>query len=109
MRRLLLLAATLAVAAAPHDPAAAADRRIKLINNSSYNITEFHASNINRHDFEENILAGRTLAPGSSVIVNLDDGTDMCRFDFLTLFSNGAKVEKRDVDVCQLETYTLTD
>ena len=87
----------------------ALDRRVRLVNHSSYNIVEFHASNIHRKSFEENILGNRILRPGESIIVNLDDGTDMCRFDFLTVMSNGAKVEKDDIDVCQLETYTIND
>ncbi|HKM61965.1 MAG TPA: hypothetical protein VJY39_05685 [Acidisphaera sp.] len=109
MRHALLpLAAVIGLTFAA-DPAHALDRRIKLINASSFNIVEFHASNIKRKTFEENILSNRILRPGESIIVNLDDGTDMCEFDFLTVMSNGTKVEKDDVDVCKLETYTIND
>ena len=45
----------------------------------------------------------------SIIVDNLDDGTDMCDFDFLTVMSNGQKIEKDDVDVCKLETYTIND
>ena len=109
MRLALLPVVALVGLTVAADPAHALDRRIKLINNSSYNIVEFHASNINRKSFEENILNNRILQPGDSIIINLDDGTDMCRFDFLTVMSNGNKIEKDDVDVCQLETYTIND
>ena len=109
MRLALLPVAALVGLTFAADPAHALDRRIKLINASSYNIVEFHASNINRHSYEENILNNRIIRPGESIVVDLNDGTDMCQFDFLTVMSNGAKVEKKDVDVCQLETYTIND
>jgi hypothetical protein len=109
MRLALLPVAALVGLTVAAGPAHAADRRIKLINNSSFNIVEFHASNIHRKTFEENILGNRIITPGDSIVINLDDGTDMCRFDFLTVMSNGNKIEKDDIDVCKLETYTIND
>ena len=106
MRKLLLLAFALLVSMST---AQAQDRRIRLINESNYTINEFHASNVNRRGWEEDILGQRILKPGQSIVINLNDGSGQCRFDFLTIMSNGAKIEKRNVDVCKLENYRITN
>ncbi len=87
----------------------AQDRRIRLINESRLTIEEFHASNVNRRGWEEDILGRRVLKPGQSMVINLNDGSGQCNFDFLTVMSNGRKIEKRGVNVCRLETYRITD
>jgi hypothetical protein len=101
----LLLAAPLLFAT----DAAAQDRRIRLINESSMTIREFYASNVNRRGWEEDILGRRQIPPGRSMVINLDDGSGHCRFDFKTVMSNGRSIEKRNVDVCRLETYRITN
>lgn len=101
----LLLAAPLLFA----KDAAAQDRRIRLINESSMTIREFYASNINRRGWEEDILGRRQIPPGRSLVINLDDGSGHCRFDFKTVMSNGRSIEKRGVDVCRLQTYRITN
>ena len=106
MRKILFLAFAFLISISA---AQAQDRRIRLINESSQRIEEFHASNVNRRGWEEDILGRRVLNPGQSIVINLNDGTGQCRFDFLTVMANGTKIEKRNVDVCRLETYRITD
>jgi len=101
----MLLAAPLLFA----NDAAAQDRRVRLINDSSMTIREFYASNVNRRGWEEDILGRRQIPPGRSLVINLDDGSGHCRFDFKTVMSNGRSIEKRNVDVCRLETYRITN
>ena len=107
--RTLLLASALLMACATTSTANAEDRRIKLINESRMTIVEFHASNISRRGFEEDILGRRVVAPGQSIVINLDDGSGYCKFDFLTVMRTGQKIVKRNVDVCQISTYRITD
>lgn len=104
--RILLLASAILVGCTT---AKAEDRRIKLINESSSTIVEFHASNVGRSGFEEDILGKRTVGPGQSIVINLDDGSGYCKFDFLTVMRNGQKIVKRNIDVCTVETYRITD
>ena len=89
--------------------AMALDRRIRLINDSSNTIVEFHASNIRRSRWEEDILGRQVLPPGRSVIINLDDGSGLCRFDFKTVMEGGKEMVKRNINICTLETYRITD
>ena len=72
-------------------------------------IQEFHASNTGRTRWEEDILGRRVLRPGDSVIINLDDGSGYCRFDFKTVMESGRSLVKRNIDICKLETYRITD
>jgi P pilus assembly chaperone PapD len=116
MRYLLLAALVLATACAPQPPAqrqatqaSQADRRVRLVNNSSKTIMSFYASNVRRDRWEEDILGNRTVAPGQSVSINIDDGTGACNFDFKTVMRGGQEVVKRNVDVCRVATYTISD
>lgn len=89
--------------------AQAQDRRVLLINDSSQTIEKFHASNVNRRGWEEDILGNRILRPGQRIRINLDDRSGQCMFDFLTVMANGSKIEKRGVNVCRVETYRITN
>ena len=109
MRTLLLASALLMACTTADNTANAADRRVKLINESRMTIVEFHASNISRNGFEEDILGKRVVAPGQSIVINLDDGSGYCKFDFMTVMRTGQKIVKRNVDVCQISTYRITD
>jgi len=84
------------------------DRTIMLENFSPVSICAFHASNIARPTWEENILGGDIVAPGTRVLVDVDDGSGRCYFDLLTIFCNGRKIVKNSVDVCTMEVYTIT-
>ena len=53
----------------------ALDRRVRLINESSETIQEFHASNTGRNRWEEDILGQQVVPPGRSVVINLNDGS----------------------------------
>ncbi len=107
--KIVLAAAVAAGLAASATDALALDRRIRLINESSEAIHEFHASNTGRSRWEEDILGRRILQPGASVIINLDDGSGFCKFDFKTVMESGRALVKRNVNICQLETYRITD
>jgi hypothetical protein len=88
-------------------PAAAADRKVELVNASRTTIVEFHASNTDRASYEEDILGKDVLEPGQSITIDIDDGTGACKFDFLTVMQGGRKIERRGVDVCEISTYTI--
>ena len=90
-------------------PASALDRRILLRNNTDEAVIEFYASNVGSDDWEEDILGpDRFLPSGNAVIINIDDGTGYCRFDFKTVFSDGSNVIRRDVNVCEVTSYTVS-
>ncbi|MFP9138068.1 hypothetical protein ACLI1C_12895 [Devosia sp. XGJD_8] len=89
--------------------AAALDRRVQINNNSSYNIMEFYASNTGSKSWEEDILGKDILPSGSSVMINIDDGSGYCKYDFLAVFEDGDEVISADNNVCELSQFNFTD
>lgn len=88
-----VMLATLAFGFMSSDTAAAQDRRVRIINASNVIVNSFQASNTSRKSWEEDILGSSVLAPGQSVMVNINDGTGACMFDFKAVLANGRKVE----------------
>ncbi|MEN9410141.1 MAG: hypothetical protein RL216_2115 [Pseudomonadota bacterium] len=100
----LALATALAIATAL--PAAALDRRVRIINNTGFTIVEFYGSNTGSDTWEEDILGSDVLPSGSSVVINFDDATGYCMFDFRAVFDDGDVLERGGVNVCETETFT---
>ena len=89
--------------------AAALDRRVQINNTSSYDIVEFYASNTGSKSWEEDILGRNILPAGSSVVINIDDGSGYCKYDFLAVFSDGQQVQSGDNNVCELSQFSFTN
>ncbi|PXA99869.1 hypothetical protein DMC47_01165 [Nostoc sp. 3335mG] len=89
--------------------AAAYDRRVQINNKSSYDIYEFYASNTGTNSWEEDILGDDILPSGHSVVINIDDGTGYCRYDFLAVFEDGDEVTSAGNNVCELSQFNFTD
>jgi len=102
----LSLAMAGALCAASALPAAALDRRVRIVNNTGYTIVQFYASNTGTSDWQEDILGNDTLPSGSSVTINIDDGTGYCKYDFLAIFNDGDELVKTGVNVCEIGTFT---
>ncbi len=107
--RLVSAAAMVVLALFVSGAASAQDRRVKVINETAFTVVEFYGSNAGSESWEEDVLGEDVLAPGQSVIVNFDDGSGYCKFDFLAKFEDGDQVEKRGIDVCKTGVFRLTE
>jgi len=105
-RFLLPLAVAGAFCAASVLPAAALDRRVRIVNATGFAIVEFYASNTGTSDWQEDILGQDVLPSGASVMINIDDGTGYCKYDLLAVFEDGDQLVKSDVNVCEVGTFT---
>jgi hypothetical protein len=85
------------------------DRRMKIVNRSSYNIYRFYASNTGRGRWGRDKLGDVILHPDEYVVIDFDDGTGACTFDFRAEVRSGNGIERRNIDVCDATTWTLTD
>ena len=83
--------ATLAFAMSTPDIAAAEDRRVRVVNGTNVTVTSFYASNASRGSWEEDILGSSVLPAGRSVMINIDDGSGACMFDFRAVLANGRR------------------
>lgn len=89
--------------------ASALDRRVRINNKSSYDIIEFYASNTGSRSWEEDILGRNILPSGNSVVINIDDGSGYCKYDFKAVFEDGDEVVSSDNNVCELSDFNFTD
>jgi hypothetical protein len=78
-----------------------------LRNQTRLTMTRFYASPTYTSNWEEDILGSGVLYSGSSSRVRINDGRSTCWYDFLAVFSNGNKVVKSNVNICNLNTYTV--
>jgi hypothetical protein len=99
--------ATLAFTLSTSDIAAAQDRRVRIINGTSTTVTRFYASNTSRGNWEEDILGRSVLPSGRSVMINIDDGSGACMFDFRAVLANGRTVEAYGLNVCRITSWTV--
>ncbi len=99
----ILAAGMLALAA----PVVALDRKVTIVNNSGFTISYFYGSNVGTTFWEEDLLSSDVLSDGATVVVNFDDTTGYCRFDFRAIFDDGTELVKKDVNVCEIATFTI--
>lgn len=111
MRIQFAAALTLATAAfaLTNSAAMALERKVQINNNTSYTIVEFYASNTGTTDWQEDILGSDVLPSGSTVSINIDDGSGYCKFDFLAVFDDGDQLVSSDNNVCELDEFNFTD
>lgn len=109
MNKFLIGLAFAAVATLGITSANALDRRVDIINETSSVIVEFYASSVGVNDWEEDILGPDVLAAGASVMVNIDDGTGYCRYDFMAVFDDGEEVIQENVNVCEISSFRFTE
>jgi hypothetical protein len=84
----------------------AQDRKVKIVNNTGYSITNFYGSNTGSDSWEEDILGKDILPPNGSVVINFDDNSGYCMFDFRAVFEDGEELIEESVDVCKIGTFT---
>lgn len=86
-------------------PAAASDRRVRIINETGFTIVAFYGSNTGSDSWEEDILGADVLPAGDSVVIDFDDGTGYCMFDFRAIFSDGDELVRNGVNVCEVGSF----
>lgn len=97
------------IASAPVADADRQNRRVKIINETSFDMVRFYGSNVGTDDWEEDILGKDILRAGRSVTINFDDGTGYCMYDFKAVFDDGDEVVARRKNVCELGSFRFTD
>lgn len=105
-RHLVTVMAALAVTATTAIPAFALDRRVRIVNDTGYVLVEFYGSNKGSTSWEEDILGRDVLGSGQSVMIDFDDGTGYCKFDFKAIFDDGDELIRKGVNICEIGTYT---
>ncbi len=105
--RACVLAAITVLALSP--AASALDRRVRIHNQTSFDMYYFYASNTDASTWEEDIFGSSILPAGRYVTINIDDGTGYCLFDFKAVFSDGDEVVSWRNNVCELADFYFTE
>ena len=84
------------------------NRRVRIHNQTGWTMTHFYASDARVDSWEEDMLGRDVLASGSSIMMNIDDGSGACIYDFKARFTNGQELTRMGVNVCQIADYYYT-
>ncbi|WP_292099985.1 hypothetical protein [Brevundimonas sp.] len=106
--RAVAVAVTAAAASAPVQSRDGRNRRVRVHNTTGWTMLRFYASSTSRSDWEEDLLGDDVLANNSSIVMNIDDGTGACLFDFKAEFTNGQNLIRNNVNVCEIADYHYT-
>lgn len=103
-----VVAADKAAASAPVQSRDGMNRRVRIHNNTGWTMLRFYASDSRVTSWEEDMLGRGTLAAGNSIMMNIDDGSGACLYDFKAEFTNGQVLTRFNVNVCQIADYYYT-
>ncbi len=103
------LAGVTALAVLPARAADNEDRHVRIINETNHTMLHFYASNVSVDSWQEDILGQDVLKPGQDVMINIDDGTGHCKYDFKAVFDDGEALVRRNLNVCELRSYRYTE
>ncbi|ODT49390.1 hypothetical protein [Devosia sp. 63-57] len=101
--------AALALAAASL-PAVAQTVEFTIINDSSYDLHYFFTTPSNENSWGGDLLGDTgILESGYQATATIGDGSDQCLYDFKFVMDNGAELIEPAIDICSLNSYTITD
>jgi len=82
---------------------------VRIVNESRHAIVGFYGTNVDARDWQASLLGAEVLRAGASIVLDFEDGSGYCRFRFRAVFDDGAELERRSVNVCEVGTYKYTD
>ncbi|MBW4578841.1 MAG: hypothetical protein KME42_04600 [Tildeniella nuda ZEHNDER 1965/U140] len=102
---MLATALALPTAAMMSQNVLAEDLAFTLKNSSNSPLVEFYVEASSQDDWGENLL-GESVSPGEAGTVTIADGRSTCTYDILGVFADGSKLDERQLDLCELGSYT---
>ncbi|GAA0614543.1 hypothetical protein GCM10009422_06920 [Brevundimonas kwangchunensis] len=84
------------------------NRRVRIHNQTGWTMSHFYASDSRIDSWQEDMLGSSVLGAGRSIMMNIDDGSGACLYDFKARFTNGQELTRMQVNVCQIADYYYT-
>ncbi|MBN9336089.1 hypothetical protein [Devosia sp.] len=109
MKTNILAAAAALAFAAGVAPSAAQTVEFTIVNASSQALHYFYTTPSNENSWGEDLLDDGTLEAGNQGTATIGDGSDQCLYDFKFVMDSGAELIEPSIDICQLDSYTITD
>ncbi len=85
--------------------ALAEDLTFTLKNSSDSPLVEFYVEDSSNNDWGSNLLT-ESVEPGEAGTVEIADGLTTCTYDILGVFADGSKLDERQLNLCELGSYT---
>ena len=82
------------------------NRAVRVHNQTGWTMTQLYASSDGNQG--NDLLGTKTLSPGLSVVVTIDDGSGACRYALRAEFDNGQTLQRSGINVCQVADYYFT-
>ncbi|MBD8066446.1 hypothetical protein IC608_13300 [Devosia sp. PTR5] len=91
-------------------PALAETVEFTVINDSSRALHYFYTTPANEDSWGDDLLGDEgTLEAGYQATATIGDGSDQCVYDFKFVMEDGSELVEPAVDICTLDSYTITD
>jgi hypothetical protein len=91
-------------------PAMAETVEFTVLNDSSVDLHYFYTTPSSDEAWGEDLLADLgILEAGYQATATIGDGSDECLYDFKFLGENNEELIVTEIDICSLDSYTLTD
>lgn len=87
---------------------AAADRRVRITNNSGQTITLIKGSAASDSNWGNDRIPAGVLRASDSVVVDFNDNNGECVYDLQATLADGTERVRRTVNVCQITDWTIT-
>ena len=84
------------------------NRRVRIHNQTGWTMTHFYASDSRVDSWQEDMLGSDVLSANASIMMNIDDGSGACQYDFKARFTNGQELTRFRINVCQIADYYYT-
>jgi hypothetical protein len=101
----LLAALSLSVPTAAH----AGDIAFTVINDSSYDLLSFYTAPVDASAWGHNLLGRYKLRARTKGTATIAGGDTYCVYDLKYVLSDGETYYKRDLDICQINSYRIFD
>jgi hypothetical protein len=101
------VAVSLAVLAPDSVSAQGYDRRLVIINETGRTVREIYATNSGTKNWGRDHLGQNVIPRGGRYLIDFNDGTGYCVFDFRAVLDNGIPIERYQVNVCTDSTWVV--
>jgi hypothetical protein len=84
------------------------DRRIEIVNRTGMTIRTVHSTHVGRSDWGVDLLGRAVIPPGGRMVISVEDYSGYCRYDFRAVFSDGRRITRRGVNVCEIGRWIIS-
>ncbi|WP_416666113.1 hypothetical protein [Egbenema bharatensis] len=87
---------------------ALADQRdFTVYNQTNQDIYYLYVSDSNSNYWGDDVLGSSVLPSGNSLFIYFDDYSNSCLYDIRAIAANGAELDARQVNLCQISEYYI--